>query len=341
MTKIVLAGLGAGAAAALLFASTATGAAVSMLLLCLSPLPVMIVALGWSHWAGLIAALAGSAALAGISPTFGLSFLILAGIPGWGLGYLALLGRRADTAAPAAVNGSAAPPGGAAPGMEWYPPGRLLMWSAVFGAAAVALGLVLLEGDEAALRADLRTLAEAFIHPPDIPGLPPMPPEMSEIDPDLVVTVLVRGVLPLFAVLAGFVSLVDLWLAGHVVRVSERLLRPWPDLATTTLPPLAAVLLAASFFAAFLLSGLAGIAASLLATTLTTAFAVAGFAVLHFVTRGMRGRAWLLGGAYAAVSILGWPMLFMTLVGLADTLFGLRRHARRDPQPPDPSQPQV
>ena len=56
MTQIVLVGLGAGAAAALLFASVSSGALVSILLFYLAPLPILIAALGWSHWSGLIAA---------------------------------------------------------------------------------------------------------------------------------------------------------------------------------------------------------------------------------------------------------------------------------------------
>ncbi len=53
MAQIVLVGLGAGAAAALLFASVTSGALVSIFLFYLAPLPILIAALGWSHWSGL------------------------------------------------------------------------------------------------------------------------------------------------------------------------------------------------------------------------------------------------------------------------------------------------
>ena len=56
MTQILLAGLGAAIAAALLFASVASRVLLSIFLFYLAPLPIMIVALGWSHWAGLMAA---------------------------------------------------------------------------------------------------------------------------------------------------------------------------------------------------------------------------------------------------------------------------------------------
>src|SRR5215475_5265023 len=51
MLQIVLVGLGAGAASALLFA-VAAGTAFSLLLALLAPLPILIVALGWSSVAG-------------------------------------------------------------------------------------------------------------------------------------------------------------------------------------------------------------------------------------------------------------------------------------------------
>ena len=52
MMQIVLIGIGAGAATALLFASVASGSLISVLLFYLAPLPILIAALGWSHWAG-------------------------------------------------------------------------------------------------------------------------------------------------------------------------------------------------------------------------------------------------------------------------------------------------
>lgn len=328
MTQSVLAGLCAGVASALLFASAASGLGVAIVLLCLAPLPVMIAAMGWSQRAGAIAAVAGAALLmVVVTPEFAAVFLLFAGFPGWILGFAALLGRP--------VGGA----NGAAPAIEWYPPGRLLAWAAVFGAAGLALSLLALEGDEAALRQDLRSLAEVFLHPPEVPGLPPMPPEVSAIDPELMVTVLMRSVLPLTAVLMSSALAVDLWIAGHVVRISQRLSRPWPDLADVTLPPVAAVLWVAALAGAFVIPDLPGIAAGLLAATLTTAFAVAGFALLHAVTRGMPTRLWILGSAYLAVALLGVPLVLMTALGLADTTLGLRRFIKPGAKIPPPDIP--
>src|SRR5258708_4967420 len=111
MKQIVLIGLGAGTAAALLFASALSGAPSAVLLLLLAPLPILIVALGWSHWASLIAAATAAACLAVLGLDVPAAFLIGVGLPAWWLGYLALLARPAPEPH----------------GHEWYPAGRLLL----------------------------------------------------------------------------------------------------------------------------------------------------------------------------------------------------------------------
>ncbi len=63
-----LIGIGAGAAAAFLFVSPASGTPLALLLLLVAPLPILIAAIGWSHWAGLLAV--GTAAL-GLTVVFG------------------------------------------------------------------------------------------------------------------------------------------------------------------------------------------------------------------------------------------------------------------------------
>src|SRR5215210_5058174 len=106
MMQLYLIGLSAGAAAALLFASVASGSLLSVLLFYLAPLPILIAALGWSHWAALIAAVVASAGLAAIFGWFFfIAFMVGIGLPAWWLGYLALLARPAATPE----------------GLEWYP----------------------------------------------------------------------------------------------------------------------------------------------------------------------------------------------------------------------------
>jgi hypothetical protein len=54
------------------------------------------------------------------------------------------------------------------------------------------------------------------------------------------------------------------------------------------------------------------------------AYGLLGLAVMHAITRGMGSRPFALGGLYAAVIIFGWPILLLSMLGLADTAFDLR-----------------
>jgi hypothetical protein len=349
MTQVLLIGVGAGAAAALLFASVISGVGLSIILFYLAPLPITIVALGWSHWAGLTAALTAAAMLGGaFGPLFLAMFLTSIGVPAWWLGYLALLGRPI-------ANGGAAQ-------MEWYPPGRLVLWAAFIGATVTAVGLATLGGDEATIRQSLKGALDQVLHfqtaaPGDnvqqLPGAPaeevPLPepqirgserpaPQVSAPpaggteETERVVDLLVQILPPAAAVITALTQIANLWLGGLVVRLSGRLRRPWPDLTAVSFPPLAAGLYGALLAAALLLPGAPGIVASLFAATLTMAFAMAGFAFLHAATRHRRGRVAILLGAYGCV-LLVWPLVVMTIIGVAETLFDLRKRFAR-PGPP-------
>jgi hypothetical protein len=332
MTKVLLTGIGVGAVAALLVVSVASGIALSLILFCLAPLPIMIVALGWSHWAGLVAAVAAATMLGGaLGISVFANFLTSIGAPAWWLGYLALLGR------PVANGGDAQ--------VEWYPAGRLVLWAVLFGAAVTAGTLATFGSDEAAIMRGLGDALQQVLQPQtgapaeaDAPRQVPSTPVpgaqvagAGDTDPMVNLQALVRILPPVAAVIATLTQILNLWLAGQVVRMSGRLRRPWPDLTALSFPPPAAVLYGA-FLAGALLPGLPGLAAGLLAAPLSTAFAMVGLAVMHTATRGMRGRAAVLWGAYGCVFFLLWPVVVMTIIGVAETLFGLRgRFSRRSP----------
>ena len=169
--------------------------------------------------------------------------------------------------------------------------------------------------DQASLQAGLRKSYESILRDP------------------AVIDLLVIAVPPAAAVFATITNLVNLWLAARAVKVSGRLDRPWPDLSALTLPASASALLDAAVAGSFL-PDLAGVLAGALAASLLMAYAVLGFAVLHAITRGMGSRTVLLAGTYAAAVVLGWPVLAMTILGLADTVFDFRRRVASKRGPP-------
>jgi hypothetical protein len=319
MTQIALIGLGAGAAAALLSASIASGSVFAIILFYLAPLPILIAALGWSHWAGLIAAVSAATGLALVLGLFSfLAFLIGVGIPAWWLGYLALLARP--------VGGN-----GAAPVLEWYPIGRVVFWAALIGFLIVAFAVPNFGTDAETFQAGLRSQFERVLRtapsPADLPGAP------ARADRSRLIEILVVLMPPLAAMFSTLTNVINLWLAGRIVRVSGRLKRPWPDLSELALPGYAAGLLALAIVASFM-SGLVGILAGVLTATLLIAFALHGFAVLHAITRGMNARAFMLAGAYAAALVFGWPVLLMSMLGLVDVAINLRQRIANRRGPP-------
>src|SRR5260221_4702356 len=215
MTQIALIGVGAGAAAALLFGSVTSGMRLSVILFYLAPLPVMVVGGGWRHWAGRTAAVGAGAMLGGaFGILFFATFLASVGAPAWWLGYLALLGRPLAN--------------GGAPHTEWYPPGRLVLWAAMLGAAVVVGALAMFGGDEATIRHGLKGALDQVLRaqtgspadaPLRVPGIE---------DADRVVEMLVSVLPPAAAVIAAITLTGNLWLAGLVFGMFARPPPSWP-----------------------------------------------------------------------------------------------------------------
>jgi Predicted membrane protein (DUF2232) len=321
MLQMVLVGIAAGAASAVLFASVASGALISILLFYLAPLPIMIAVLGWTHWAGLIAAIGASVALAAVfGGVFFFAFLIGVALPAWWLGYLAMLARPSDGKSPRVA-------------LEWYPPGRIVVWAAVLGAGSVIAAIPHFGLDEESFRVAVHTSFERIVRAQG--GLPANVPLVipGVSDPNRLIDILVLIIPATAAVLATVTHVINLWLAGRIVKFSGRLQRPWPDLASIEMPGLAGITLLVALGVS-VLGGLVGIAATILAATLLMAFAVLGFAVLHAVTRGIDSRPFVLSGAYAAVMIFGWPVLVLSVIGLAEIAFHLRARMPKRRGPP-------
>jgi hypothetical protein len=312
MIATVLIALAGGCASALMFASITSGALISLLLLYLAPLPLMVIALGWGPLSATIASAAASFALAAIfGIPYGVGYIISVALPAWWLGHLALLGR------PVASSGN----GAAAPDIEWYPVGSILVWIATFASLTTFCALLTFGTDATVI---LAALKQGLLRILEVRGT-----AGEEKVLDALVTIM-----PACAVIGIMVTLtINLWLAGKITAMSGRLRRPWPELKTAALPK--TVLAALCIVAACTLSGgLVTILAEIITAALMMAYAFAGFAVLHTLTLALKSRALWLGSAYAAVVLFVWPVIAVVVLGLADAVFGFRqRYLRRQPPP--------
>ncbi|MES2751726.1 MAG: DUF2232 domain-containing protein [Pseudomonadota bacterium] len=317
MTGLLIA-LAAGLASATMFASIISGALISLVLFYLAPLPLMVAALGWGSMTALIG---GGVAAIGLGAVFGLpymaAFALTIALPAWWLGHLAMLARPVSND-PQLAN--------IAPALDWYPTGRILAWAALFAALTTVSALLTLGSDDATINAALRR-ALLRIMGGRAAGTP-------SGDTDRVVDALVAVAPGAATIIAMMTLTLNLWLSAKITTTSGRLKRPWPDLRTTTLPPKLLVGLAVAVALSFA-GGLIAMLAQIAGSAMLMAYALAGFAVLHTLTQAISGRAFVLGAAYAATLFIGWPLLGMISLGLADAIFGIRRSywTKRGPPP--------
>ncbi|WP_184083230.1 DUF2232 domain-containing protein [Afipia massiliensis] len=319
MTSILIA-VAAGLASALMFASIVSGALISIVLFYLAPLPLMVAALGWGSATALIGGIVAALGLGGI---FGFpymaAFALSIALPAWWLGYLTLLARPVSND-PQLAN--------LAPALDWYPTGRILMWIAAFATLTTISALLTLGSDAESINGALRRGLLRII------GRGAVTPAGES---ERVVDALV-AVAPGAATIIAMVTLtLNLWLSAKITTTSGRLMRPWPDLRTTTLPRMVLGALLAAVVLCFT-GGLLAMLAQIVSAALLMAYAITGFAVLHTVTQAFSGRAFVLGAAYAGTLFIGWPLIGMIGLGLADAVLGIRQAYwnRRGP-PPLPS----
>jgi hypothetical protein len=321
MLQTVLVGVGAGATAALLFA-VASSTALSLLLALLAPLPIFIVALGWSSVAGIVASISAAAMLgAALGFPTSLGFLLGVGAPASWLGYLSLLARPTHN--------------GAASNLEWYPTGRLVLWAAVLGTVMVVVSLMITFGTEwPTFQAGLRKVTEEIAELQARAGRDPA--AAGRLTTKEMIDALTATLPGAVAVFATLINCFNLWLAGRIVHVSGRLRRPWPDLSAMQLPPLAPAILAACLVGLWLPEFASFIAASF-AASLITVFTFVGLAVMHAITRGIASRPLMLAVLYISiVPLAGLPLLLASLLGLAESVLNIRaRVAASRPPPPN------
>ncbi len=120
---------------------------------------------------------------------------------------------------------------------------------------------------------------------------------------------------------------INLALGARIARSQNWMLRPKDDVPATASLPTLAVAIFALAIATSVLGGTIGLAAKVVAGAIGAAFMLVGLAVMHFVTRGVAARGMILGIAYAATVISLFPAFLFVVIGLAETLVGIR--ARR------------
>lgn len=304
MTRNILIGLGAGLAAALLFASVISGTTLALPLFLLSPLPVAIAGIGFGTLSGATAAgLAAAIIAAAFNPLAGLLHLLVFGAPVAWAAHLVGLSRPHDTT-PDTV--------------EWFPLGMVLSRLALATAVGIVIAGALLGFDPARLVAQTVQAFESWLA---AGGAGSDAPTTEQLTP------IVSFSVALMPATAGCFALgtavLNLWLGGHIARMSGLLRRGWAPMwtvmpATFLVPALGVALIGC------LLPGGAGHIAAAFAGALGFAFALAGYGATHALLRGKPGRFAMLFLVYAASFVFMLPIVIMAVLGVADTLWNFR-----------------
>ncbi len=318
MINTVLIAIALGLIAAVAFLSATTGPLPARLLFSLiTPLPVMLAGLGWGVRAGLIAAFAGGVILVALLPSAGGFFLTTAALPAALLSYLALLSR------PSAAAGDA--PNTTSP--EWYPVGRLVIWTAALAAIPAILWSIMLEAGGPELKDQLLKLLTDAIAAAKIThsttGLPLSPDDIASL------TKYIYAAMPAALAIAWMAALLlTLWLSGRIMRGTGQLTRPWPVIGLMEYPAGTAIALLAAIALSFQ-DGMFGLASRAIAGTLLFAFLLLGLAIVHELTKGWHWRSFMLGTIYSGlllVTVAFAPPL--ALLGLSESIVQLRSRFR-------------
>ncbi|MBX9926383.1 MAG: YybS family protein [Hyphomicrobiaceae bacterium] len=318
MTLNLPVGLLAGVSAAVLFLLAATGGLpLSIIMLALVPVPIALAGLSYNAATALAAAVIGFVGVASLFKAFAVALYSMAAIPIAGLVYLALL-RREDTGS-----------------VEWYPIGRVVLAAAIASGGLFAFSILPLASEPETYRKAIDSAVSEVVKQ-GLAGLPdeaaPTAEQLRRLGDVLAVVVpAAGGATVLLSLLAS------LYLGGRVARSARTLVRPWPDLAAMRLPAGAPMLLAASLLGAMWLTGPSQAIALSFAGAFYMAYTLLGLAVVHYVTRGAFWRGAALALLYAVLVFNLGASLLLAMVGLADSLFPLRRGANEAAAPGSPS----
>jgi hypothetical protein len=294
-------GLVAGVTAALLSLSANAQSSLAIVLYAASALPILIAGLGWGNASAFIAVIAaGATASLLVSSHFALLIVIITLIPAGWLSNLANLARPASEL------------GGPEDALAWYPLSNILTHLALM----VTLGMIavgVIVGYDSTMSAQLVDMviqalkAQEPLYNPDAAAVEQIKAVFSLALP------LVQGALWVFLLFAAY------YIASLIVRISGKGLRPREDMPSTLRMHRNAIFFFLAGLVFAFLGGVPAIIGALVCGTFGAGFVLAGFASLHFRTRGKSWRLAALWLAYLSVLVFSIPIIVILILGMMDT----------------------
>ena len=299
--------LGLGVVSAIVFISSMTGTILfRYLFFLLTSLPIFLSGLGWG-WR--------SASLSGLSCFILLTFLVgyepallcAAGqiVPAIVLCYLALLSRPRMHEDQVKET------------LEWYPPGRLLLWASLMAGSFSFILFLLSDRDLESLKSNFKEYISKSINA----SLYSSGELQSLIDEEQITTLtdLAITLVPAGTSVSWLCALLfNLWLAGRITLASGQLQRPWPHLSELEYPPGTALMLVASMLAANA-SGKVSLVGIAFLGSFFILYVLSGLSVLHHITQATSWRPFILWILYISLFLINfWVALCVAIIGLLE-----------------------
>jgi hypothetical protein len=297
---VLTTGILAGIASALLVLGANAQPSFASVLYASSALPVLVAGLGWGNRTAVVAVI--TAAILGallVSPLFALAMAIFTLIPAGWLSHLANLARPASEL------------GGPDNLMAWYPISDILLHlCGLVTLAVIILGAMIGYGPELTGRV-VDAMAQGLERQGS--GLSPDAAALAQTKSMIVLMLpIIQGGLWVLLLFAAF------YIAVRIVSRSGRALRPREDMPSALRMNRNAIFI---FLSGIVLTFLGGVPAMIGATicgTFGAGFLMAGFASLHFRSKG---KDWRIPGlilAYLSLILL-LPAIVIMIMGLSDT----------------------
>lgn len=312
MYSYLFIGLMAGIASSILFVSGSVGTSLSLLLYILAPLPLFICGLGWGAVSAAVGAIAGAVVCALVSNLMGAGvFLGTIAVLPVVLSHFALMSREPDDDAPAATPAQ----------RDWYPFGNLLLGIAGFAALLASVFVIFVMPATPELQTALELICGQLLS------------QNAELKARLggdeavtrMATMFIETLPATFAAYTFVTSTVNLWLASKIIHASGRGIRPAFAMAPLAYPVLAAAALVVALSLTFT-SGFVHTLALAASAALAMAFMLLGLVVIHALVPQTPARAVVLPLVYVAlVVLLSYAYQGLALLGLAETIFGIRQ----------------
>ncbi len=313
----LLFGIIAGLVSALLFGLMLTGFSYALFLVFLIPIPLFIAGLGWGAVAAIVGGLAGTGAIMLMADfKTGLLFALPAAFLPAVLSYLALISRPGSLDQNAKVRG-----------VEWYPEGRLVLWTALLMAAIVGCSIIFAGVDEDMMKEWGREFSDS-IH--EIQTKKTLTAEqIAGLDQFKgVITSLAPHFLTLATVAWTCLFLMAMALAAWFLEVMGLNIRTWAPFNSLEFPKGAALGLAAAALLSFM-PGQLGLIGDTFMAALMMAFCVLGMATFHGLVAGRVARVPLLFVFYIVILFFPPIFLFLLVLGLAEHAFAIRARFAR------------